>query len=258
MLTNPTTQLPQIPNSVCPECGDNLHPMSNYCPRCLVPIYPDPNASEVLIEITEPAGVDCFILLNNNLIVPICVNPNINSRRLFVMTGKDVVAIVDESYPGYYKVRTQCGIEGYVPSVYGLKVKVGLAEVKPEQARGYFRVNEFLIGWKGGGAVPYQVKDAPIKVEPNFKAAELARVKSDVVLPVVGETYGWFEVQLPSYFRGWIPEAYGYRMLRSDSLPELTRPLTGAEILGLVVGGVTVLSLVGVGAAISAVASDRS
>jgi hypothetical protein len=246
----------QLQNPICPECGDMLHTMANFCPRCMIPIFHDPNASEELFEISDPDSVDCYILLFNNSVVPICASPDLNSRRLFVMTGKDVVAIVDESQPLFYRIRTQAGVEGYVPKEYGLKVKVGCAEVKPDQARGYFRVNEYLIGWKGGGAVPYQIKDAPIKTEPLFKAKELARVKSDIVLPVVGEMYGWFEVQLPSYFRGWIPEAYGYRMLRPDSLPELTKPLSGAEIAALIIGGVAAVTVVGVGAAISAAAKD--
>jgi len=258
MLTNQPHQTtdPQSFNPVCPECGDTLHPMANFCPRCFVPIFPDPNLSETVREISEPGSADCFILHTNTAVVPIFSQPNIHSRRLFVMTGNDVVLIVGDQ-DKFYKVATFGGIEGYVPKSLGIKVKVGLGEVDESTAWGFFRVNEYLIGWKGGSRVPYKIQDAPIKLEPFMQAHDLARIKSDVVLPVVGETYGWFEVQLPSSFRGWVPEAYGYRMLRNGSLPEVTKPLTAGEILAGIVGVAAVVTLAGIGAAVSSIASDR-
>lgn len=252
---DPSRAPQDIINPTCPECGDALHPMSNFCPRCMVPVFPDPNASESVREIQEPQAVDCFILSNNNQFIPILAAPRLDSRRLVIMTGKDVV-LIHEEMDYFYRVLSLGGIEGYILKDKGLRVRVGLAEVKDGQPWGYFRVNEFLIGWKFS-TLPYKIQDAPIKTEPNFKSPTLARIKSDIVLPVVGETYGWFEVQLPSFFRGWVPEAYGYRMLRSDSLPEVSKPWTAADILAGVVGIAGVVTLVGVGAAISAIADSK-
>jgi hypothetical protein len=238
----------------CPECGDQLHPMSNFCPRCFVQVFPDPALSEDFREIEKPAAVDCFIVTGNGPAAPIFAQPDINSRRLFIMTGKDLVRI-DREEGFFYAITTQSGIEGYVLRDMGVKVRVGIEEVKPEQAWGYYRVNEYLLGWKNS-SLPYRIKDAPIKLIPNFKAIDLARIKSDVALPIVGETYGWFEVQLPSWFRGWVPEAFGYRMLRSDSLPEVPKPLSAAEVLAGIAGIAGVITLAGVGAAVSALADD--
>lgn len=238
----------------CPECGDKLHPMSNFCPRCFVPIYHDPELSEDIREIGTPAALECFIVGGGSTVAPIFAQPDINSRRLFIMTDKDLVRIDSES-DYFYEIRTGSGIKGFVLKHMGMKVKVSVDEVKADQAWGYYRVNEFLLGWKSS-SLSYHIKDAPIKLAPHFKALDLARIKADVALPIVGETYGWFEVQLPSYFRGWVPEAYGYRMLRSDSLPEVVKPLGAAEILAGIAGVAGVITLAGIGAVISELSKD--
>ena len=238
----------------CPECGDQLHPMSNFCPRCFVPICLDPDQSEDIREISMPGAVECFIVGGNATVAPVFVQPDVKSRRLFIMTGKDLVRIETET-DYFYEIGTASGVRGFVLKDMGLKVRVGKAEVEADQAWGYYRVNEYLLGWKSP-PLPYRIKDAPIKTAPSFKAIDLARIKSDVALPIVGETYGWFEVQLPSYFRGWVPEAYGYRMLRSDSLPEVSKPLGAAEILVGIAGIAGVITLAGVGATISALSDD--
>ncbi len=111
--TNQPQQQLQLPNPTCPECGDLLHPMANFCPRCLVPIFPDPDATEEIREIAEPEGAFCFILMNNSVVTPLLARPNPNSRRLFIMTGKDVVLIRGE-VGEFYKVRAPGGVEGYV------------------------------------------------------------------------------------------------------------------------------------------------
>lgn len=257
MLSTSSNGQIQFSNLVCPECGDNvLHPMANFCPRCFVPIFPDPKASEEIKEITQPGAVDCFILANNSSVVPILSQPDLKSRRLFVMTGNDVVAILKEEQ-AFYQVTTQGGTDGYVLKEWGIKVKVGLDEVRPNQALGYFRVNEHLLGWKAP-KLSYQITSAPIRLEPYLASRELAQIQSDLVLPVVGETYGWFEIQLPSFFRGWIPEAYGYRMLRHNSLPGLSRPLSTGEIIAGIAGVAAVVTLVGVGGAVAAIGSSMS
>jgi len=220
----------------------------------MVPIFPDPKATEEIREIAVPDSIDCYILTPNTRFSIVLAAPEINSRRLFLMTNKDVVPILDTE-GDYYRIRTIGGVEGFVLREHGMKVKVGRDEVKEQYAWGFFRVNEFLIGWKSS-KLPFKLQDAPIKTGPYFRAPELARIKSDIILPVVGETYGWYEVQLPSYFRGWIPEAYGYRMLSSNSLPDVSRPLSAADIIAGIAGVVGVVTLVGVGAAVSAISDD--
>lgn len=235
----------------CPECDDQVHPHLNYCPRCLVALYPDENEIEIIREIDTPPGVDCYIRkAKDGSIIYVYSKPTETSKKLFLMTTNDLLVIKGEE-DRFYRVRLPNGDDGYVDKEMGIRVKIGTAEIEPAQAWGYYRVSEHLIGWKTTKP-PFLLPHVCVWTEPHSGASVIAEIKSDIILPIVGETYGWLEVQLPSFFRGWVPEAYGYRMLRSNSLPELTRPLTSSEILGQIVGIAGVVTLLGVGAAVSA------
>jgi hypothetical protein len=237
------------PNYVtCPECGDDFPLRFNFCPRCMVPIHFDPDQSEAIYEIDDPPSVDCYILRPDSPIVYVLAQPDITGRRLFLMSGNDLLRIRDEEGE-FFRVYTPEDRYGFVLKSYGLRVKVATADVEEPEALGYFRVNEQLIGWKKP-TLPFQIKNAPIMVEPSFDSEEIAQIKSNVVLPVVGETFGWFMVQLPSFFRGWVPEAYGYRMLRPTSFSAVTEPLSAADVLAGIAGMVGVITLVGIGAAL--------
>lgn len=231
----------------CPECGDEIHLRFNSCPRCLIFLRSDPDYSEAVAEIDRPPSVECFAVIPKTALKYVLAEPDPGSRRLFVMSEKDVLPIRNE-LEDFYEVATPARRDGFVSKRNGFTVRVATRSLEDGEAQGFFRANEHLIGWKKPHPPFVLREELPIRAEPNFKSQELGRIKADVVLPVVGETYGWFMVQLPSGIRGWIPEAYGFRMLQADSLPGATAPTSGEDIVIGIAGLLGAMTLAGIGA----------
>lgn len=229
----------------CPECGDEIQLRFNSCPRCLIFLRSDPDYSEAVTEIDRPPSVECLAVKPETVLKYVLAEPDSESRRLFVMSEKDVLPVRDE-LEDFYEVATPARRGGFVSKRNGFTVRVATRSLEEGEAQGFFRIHEHLIGWKKPHP-PFVLREPPIRAEPHFKSQELGRIKADVVLPVVGETYGWFMVQLPSGIRGWIPEAYGFRTLRADSLPGATAPTSGEDIVIGIAGLVGAITLAGIG-----------
>jgi hypothetical protein len=230
-------QLPYIPN-ICPNCRAALGDIhGNFCPFCgskARGVTEDTAAGEPHRRVDDPVEWPCYLLDPGRFEhTYVLEHPDSEARRLFVVGSDDVLPILEEPDETYYKVAAPGGHEGFVDRRTGRRLDFGIGDV--ENPLGYYAVDPRLLGWEGKKAI---VDSVLVTTEPREDAEAIGAVNPQARLPIVEEREGWFKVQLPTGLRGWVPERYGFRLIRPDSLPIPEEPPEVEPLAFKVLGGV--------------------
>jgi len=241
----------------CPHCGKLAGLRLNLCPYCGAGLrkHEEKEESRYPLRITKPTSYPCFVLhVEEGYVLE---SPDPEARRLFVVSQKDRLPILDE-VGDFYKVALPRGGEGFINRKCGRLLEFAFEEVT--EPLGYYCVDENVVGW-APGSKPI-VKEVMVRAAPDDAAEPVAIVTPEARVPIVEERNGWFKVQLPGGLRGWVPERYGFRTLRPDSLPVVPKPperepLAVSLLKGAAAVAAGVILLVGAGIAAAAEQAEK-
>jgi len=219
----------------CPKCGMiqqmPLQMFSNHCARCN-----EPNLASRLSTLTEypkvvdPPAILCYAAKSQTAVV---ATPDLTAETLYIIGPGDILPIAGEE-DGFYQLLLPGKEKGYVQKSAGIKVPVGLGEVK--EPLGYARLTAVYKNAVATVVVP----------QPDGTSETVHILKPEDRFPIVEEREHSFIVQLPSGIRGWVEKGKVSRTISPNSLPpqessDLASTLGLAALLGIaMIGGALV------------------
>lgn len=243
----------------CLNCGKPVDSTAELCEYCGVGLFRLPTSAKsarpAIRRVGSP-GYMCFVLGTQHSSSRVFEKPDRGSRVLFTLGQGEPVPIVSEQGE-WLEFLLPGEMTGFVPKVAGRKLEIAGNEKAPNPL-GYYRVNTEVdspaateVDFWGR---PKKIKEVNIYTLPDESAEVIVALQAWQCVPIVEEREGWFKVQLDDGVRGFVPEKFGLRTLRKESLPLPKAPddEPGSSVLG---GIATFVGLMTLGAIVEGIKS---